>query len=148
MQQNHIKLYLLITAIAGIMCCVFGWIYSLNEYQKNHPYEQAPIRTLSIQIKEDQREELFSQLQRFSEKHHLEFYLSFYRGKEIFFIVMYGDKFHISTLSKPINTTDLDINFFAEDPTNPSLQEVANELFSDLKNFINNIPNVVILQEK
>ena len=82
------------------------------------------------------------------EKHALEFYLSFYKGKEIISVVMYGDTLHISALSKSINTTELDIRLYKEDPENPPSRETVDELFSELKAFISEIPNVTITEEK
>ena len=94
----------------------------------------------------NQREELFVQLRKFSEKHELEFYLNFYRGGEIFSIEMRGKGIEIAALST--NTTELDISFFEEDPTNPPSQETVDEVYSDLKSFISEIPNVTITEEK
>jgi len=151
MLAKRAKWVLLIGSILGILICVFGcanMIESSSEYNKRYPSERLPIRILSIRVDKDQREELFSQLRKFSEKHHLSFDLSFYRDKEIFFIVMSDETIDISGLSKPITTTELDINFYEEDPTNPPSQETVDELYSDLKSFISEIPNVTITGEK
>lgn len=151
MSTKRTKLVLLIGLFLGILCCVVGCIGYLNmsnNYNKSHPEKKSPIRTLSIKIDEDQREELFAQMRKFSEKHHLEFHLSFYNDKKIFFVEIYGEKLEIVALSKPVNTTELDINFFEKDPTNPPSKEAVDELFSDLKTFIIEIPNVTISEEK
>jgi len=155
MSTNRKKWYLLAGSILGILICVFGCVsagvryynYS-KDYNKKYPTEQLPIRTLSIQIDEDQREELFDQMRKFSEKHGLEFYLSFYDNKATFFIVMYGNGLEISALSMPITTTELDFRFFERNPTNPPSQETVDELYNDLKAFISEIPNVTITEEK
>ena len=117
-------------------------VTSSSEYNERYPSVKLPIRTLSIQIDENYREELFVQLQKFSEKHELEFYLDFYKGGEIFSVTMRGKGIEIAALSKSINTTELDIRFFEEDPTNPPSQETMDEMFNDLKGFISEIPNV------
>lgn len=155
MSTKRMKWYLPIGLVLGILCCVFGcvniankYVDIANEYNKKYPSEKSPIRTLSIQINENQREELFSQLRKFSEKHYLEFHLSFYKNKEVFFVEMYGQGLQILALSRPVTTTDLYITFFEEDPTNPPSPETVDELFSDLKSFINEIPNVTISEEK
>jgi hypothetical protein len=148
MSTKRAKWFLLVGSILGILCCVFGSVSVARNYNKRNPSERAPIRTLSIRIDEDERDELFSQLRKFSEKHHLEFSLSFYKGKEIFFVDMEGMGLIISALSTPVNTTELDIDFYEEDPTNPPPQDTIDELFSDLKTFISEIPNVTIIEEK
>ena len=151
MSTKRAKWVVLIGSVLGILICVFGYAYltaSSSEYNKRYPSERLPIQTLSIRVDKDHREELFSQLRKFSEKHRLSFDLAFYRDKEIFSIVMSDETIDISGLSKPITTTELDINFYEEDPTNPPSQETVDELFNDLKSFISEIPNVTISEEK
>ena len=149
MPTKHIKWYLLTGLILGILYCVIGcaaYVNWSNNYNKSHPEEKSPIRTLSIQINESQREELFAQLRKFSEKHHLEFHLSLYN--DMFFVEMHGETFHISAPSKIVAITEVDFHFIVDDPTNPPSQETVDELFSDLKSFIGEIPNVRIIEEK
>jgi hypothetical protein len=124
------------------------YVEAANEYNKKYPSEKSPIRTLSIQIDENQREELFSRLRKFSDKHNLKFNLSFYENRRVFFVEMYGKGLEILALSKPITVKDLDITFYEQDPSNPPSSETVNELFSDLKSFISKIPNVKIIEEK
>jgi hypothetical protein len=147
MLRTQAKSYLLIGLLLGILSFVLGCVSIANSNEK-YPAEKSPIRTLSIQINEDQREELFVQVQKISEKHNLKFNLSFYENERVFFIEMYGKGLEILALSKPVNTTDLDINFYEQDPTNPPSQEVVDELLDDLKTFISEIPNVTITEEK
>jgi len=148
MSKKWTKWYLLIGSMLGIMCCTLGCSSITKIFSTKSPTEKSPIRTLSIQIEDEQREELFAQLRKFSKKHNLEFHLSFYENKRVFFIEMYGKRLEILALSKPVNTTDLDINFYEEDPNNPPPQATIDELFNDLKKFISEIPNVVITEEK
>lgn len=145
-----IKKYQKQILLLGLILLTLGCGNFTSSVDTKNPTEKLPILTLSILIEENQREELFMQLQKFSEKHQLKFYLDFYAGKEgnqIFSFVLYGDKFHISALSKPVSTTELDINFYEEDPNNPLSQEVVDELYNDLKSFIREIEGVVILEE-
>ena len=151
MLTKRAKWALLIGSILGILICVFGcanMIEGSSEYNERYPSVKLPIRTLSIQLDENQREELFVQLRKFSEKHDLEFYLNFYRGGEIFSVEMRGKGIVIAALSKPINATELDISFFEEDSTNPPSPETMDELYNDLKVYISEIPNVTISEEK
>jgi len=134
--------------ILGILICIFGCVNLEGNFNTKDPSEKLPIRTLSIRVSENQREELFSQLRKFSEKHELEFYLNFYRGGEIFSVEMYGEGLEIFVLSKPIHTTQLDFDFFEEDPTNPPSQETVDKLYDDLKAFISEIPGVVVDEGK
>jgi len=155
MLPKDTKWYFLIGSVLVVLLCAFGcvtaaskYIVKASEYNKKYPSVQSPIRTLSIRINEDQREELFDQMRKYSEKHGLEFYLSFYNNKETFYIVMYGEGVVIRSLSQPTFTSNLNFRFFENDPTDPPTQETVDELFSDLKSFLNEIPNVTITEEK
>ena len=147
MPTKRAKRYFLIGSILGILICVFGCVNLADNYNTKNPTEKSPIRRLSIHINEDQREELFAQMRKFSEKHHLEFHLSYYNDEETFFIEINGEGLEILALSF-VTTAELDFDFFEKDPTNPPLQKTVDELFNDLKSFINEIPNVKILGEK
>ena len=61
---------------------------------------------------------------------------------------MYGQKLHILAQPIPGAPEKIDITFYEEDPTNPPSQEMVDKLFSDLKSFISEIPNVTISEEK
>jgi hypothetical protein len=146
MSAKRAKWIVLIGSIVAILICVFGCANLADNFNTKDPSEKLPIRTLSIQIDENQREELFVQLRKFSEKHVLEFYLNFYGGGETFSIEMRGKGIQIAALST--NTRKLNISFFEEDPTNPPSQETVDELYNDLKAFISEVPNVTITEEK
>jgi len=155
MSTNRKKWFLFAGAILGIMCCVFGFVsvgvrnYEyLKDYNKKYLSVQSPTRTLSIQIDEDQHEELFAQMRKYSEKHGLEFHLSFYNNKESFFIEMYGENITILALFQSTSVSHLNFRFFEKDPTNSPSQETVDELYNDLKAFISEIPNVTITEEK
>ena len=75
MSTKRANRYFRIGLIPGILICVFGCANLADNFNTKNPTEKLPIRTLSIQIDEDQREELLAQLRKFSEKHALEFYL-------------------------------------------------------------------------
>jgi len=148
MSTKYGNLYTLIGVLLGILCFIFGCISLRNKYQIKHPWEQFPIRILSIRVDENQRAELFSQLRKFSEKHDLEFYLSEYKPEKSFFVVMDGELLRISALSKIDPMAELNISFFEKDPTNPPTQETVDEVYNDLKSFISEVPSAVIVEEK
>ena len=47
----------------------------------------------------------------------------------------------------PPNPTRVPIRFYAKYPENPVDEKTVDELFSDLKSFISEIPNVTITEE-
>ena len=147
MSKKWTKWYLLIGSTLGTMCCTLGCISIAKFFSTKNPTEKFPIRTLSIQIDQDQLEELFSQLQIFADKHYLKFYPTFH-DKQMFFIEMEGKGFEITASARPATLTKVDIGFYEKDPANPPSKETVDELFSELKIFIREIPNATILEEK
>lgn len=96
----------------------------------------------------DQRQEYFSQLQKFADKHSLEFSISLYSTDgEIFLVRLQGDGFHVTSVGDEISPKEVEIDFFNESSP-PTSQGTVDELFNDLKNFISEIPNVRITEEK
>jgi hypothetical protein len=132
------------------LLCLFGCINLLENIRPgNNPTGRSPVRTLSIEIEEDYREALFTQLRKFSGKNNLSFDLSFYTREttnDSFFLDMHGVGLSISVASKPFDTRELEFYFIVDDPKNPPSEEVVNELYNDLINFIAEIPNVVIVK--
>jgi hypothetical protein len=150
MPKRQIKLYFLFTMLSGILCCVFtthGLVKNLGSGV--NPTGRSPIKTLSIRIDPEQREELFTQMRRFADDHNLGFQLTFYSPlfRDKYLLVMQGASFHIfaAQISDP---TKLDFNFMIDDPANPPSQENIDDLLDDLKTYVRGIPDLVIIEDK
>jgi hypothetical protein len=148
MSTKKTKWDLLVGSILGILVLIFGCVGVINILGKENSSEKFPIRTFIVQIDENQREELFVQLRNFANEHDLEFYLSFYENKEVFLIVMYGNQLEIAAQPIPESSKQVRVSFFEEDPSNPPSRGIVDALLSDLKKFINEIPNVTIMEEQ
>lgn len=149
MPINRTKWFLLIAGtILGVLCCVFGCVSIVKNLGTKNPTETLPIRTLSIKMDENQHEELFTQLRQFSEKHRLKFNLSLYEKQKQFFLVMDGKGLEITVAPRPITRTEIRFNFYEKDAANPPSTEIVDELFSDLKDLLMEIPNVTVTEEK
>lgn len=146
MVTNLKKWHLFFGLYAMIMAFLLGCINLMDNFSTTNPSERLPIRTLKIQIDKDHHEELFNQMQVFSQKHNFEFNLSFQNNNETFFIDMEGQELQIVSLSF-VNDDKLNFRFFEKEVDNPPKQETVDKLYSDLKIFLNEIPSVVILQE-
>jgi hypothetical protein len=109
------------------------------------------IKSLLITIDENRKQEVLDQLQKFADKHSLDFKLSFSSDKSIFHLEIYGDGFHIiggQGLKDNIRTTFyIDSNNETPNPT-PFPQETFDELFNELKNFLEEIPNATIVEDE
>lgn len=108
-----------------------------------------PIRRLLITIDVNRREELFDQLQKFAAKHDFRLLI---REVEVIpegiFIEMYRADLKILAADVPEAPTMIDLGIYERDPANPTPEETVDALFSDLKGFLSEIPNVTMTEEQ
>ncbi len=133
MLAKSTKLILIAYLLLGILGCI----------TTSNP-NSNPVRSLKINIDSSQREEFFTQMREFADKHSLEFVLSFYDSDEkIFLLEISGEDFMI--LASPVRSSPgkFDIDFFNKTSI-PTPQQTVDELFKDLKNFLGEIQNITI----
>lgn len=147
MKTSFKKWYLLFGLYAVMIFCLLGCINLVDNFSTTNPTKRLPIKTLRIQIDESQHEELFNQMKFFSQKHNLEFHLSFQNNNETFFIDMEGQGLQIVSLSF-VNDNELNFRFFEKEPNNPPKQETVDNLYDELKIFLHEISSVVIILEE
>ena len=118
------------------------------------------IKTLKIRIEENQRkktfDELLVQLQKLADKYSLEFEedpaYDVVWGN--FLVEMQSDGFRITVKAVPSPPKDTNIVFYIGFDNNvvptitPTPQETLDELVNDFKSFINETPNVMIVEEE
>ncbi len=138
----------LIVIISLFVLCIFGCI-GLAEIAQKGSEGHPPIRGMTITIDENRREELFAQLRKFADKHGFEFHLDFYDPDEkIFLVAMYRDDLKILAADVPKAPTKIRLDFYDRDPATPTPKETVEDLFSDLKRFISEIPDVTITEDR
>jgi hypothetical protein len=151
MSANSKKLIVNVSLFLGILLCILGCIAikpSIKSIEKGlfHP-GNLPIRRLQITIDVDRREELFVQLREFAEKHSFRILI---REVEVIpegiFIEMYRDDIEISAADVPNAPTMINLGFYEANPANPTSEETVDELFSDLKSFLSEIPNISVTE--
>jgi len=109
------------------------------------------IRSLVITIDTNRDQEVLDQLQKFADKHSLEFILSLSSGNAPFNFdpIVYGDGFHIRGVRGAQDvymTFYTDINNKTPNST-PIPQETLDELFNDLKSLLGEIPNATVVEK-
>jgi len=109
-------------------------------------------KALVITIDEDRDQEVLDQLQKFADKHSLEFKVSLSSGKAPYNFdpVIYGDGFHIiggRRAEAAYMIFYIDVNNKTPSPTSIP-QETLDELFNDLKSLLGEIPSVTITEDK
>jgi len=114
--------------------------------------EQLPIRSLTLTIDPSQRDELFDQLRKLADKHNFEFLKSeFGPSGERFIIEMLGNHIKILADDTPKAPTIIAIDFYDQTRGNSVSEETVKKidrLVSDLRTFLNEIPNVTITEGK
>ena len=148
MPANRTKLILVMCGLLGILLCILGCnaIPSIKKALAPGP-NRFPVKSLRITLDVDQREEFFTQLQNFADKYALALRSTFYDSdRKGFLIVLAGDGFHISVVSRMNHPQEIRILFYNE-ASPPTSQETFDKLFNDLKNFLNEIPNVIIKEK-
>ena len=145
MPANRTKL--IVSLFLGILLCTFGCI-GFAEIAKKGSEGQAPIRRLRIIIDVNRREELFAQLREYADKHNFDFYLTFYdRDKQIFLVEMVREDLEIQAVDATDAPTMIKLDFYDKNSMHPTPKETVDELISDLKSFISNIPNVTLTEQ-
>jgi hypothetical protein len=143
---RQLKLILIVCLLAGLFICGFGCMSLTRSINLKGKPNSLSVKSLKITMDLDQREEFFAQLQNFADKHSLELRSTFYDAdKKGFLIVLAGDGFDISAISTLHSPREITIAFF-NDASTPTPQKAVDELFDDLKNFINEIPNVMMTE--
>jgi hypothetical protein len=142
------KLLLAVCLLLGLLLCIGGCISVMPYINLKGNPNGNPVRILIITMDVNQREEFFTQMRNFADKHDLKFTVSFYDAhKKIFLVEMNGDGFHITAGDTPHTTpTDVNIGFYNE-ASPPTTQETFDELYNDLKSFLGEIPNVAIKEK-
>jgi hypothetical protein len=145
MPANRKKLIVIIFLYFGILLCILGCVGMKKALDNS---DNPPIRRLRITIDESRREELFAQLQEFADKHAFEFHLTFYdRDNKIFLVELVREDLEILAADVPKAPTKIDLRFLDRNSAYPTPEGTVDELVSDLKSFINEIPNVTVTEQ-
>lgn len=137
MSAKSAKLILIVCLLAGVLLCVLGYLLASTP-------NRNPVRSLKIEMDFTEREEFFTQMQEFADKHLLESKISLY-GSTNFILVMYGDGYQIIAGGVEGAAGKIEIDFEVSG-TNLIRKYTAGELFNDLKSFLGKIPNAIIIE--
>jgi len=147
MSRHNTKLILVLMLLSGVLLCILGCntLSNIKTGLTRDP-NSSPIKTIIITMDIDQREELFKQLQSFASQHSLELTTFYGADRKDFFFVLTGDGFNISVLNTTVSPGKINILFYNE-VSPPVSQETINELSTDLKNSLNELPNIIIREK-
>jgi hypothetical protein len=149
MSPKNTNLIWIICLLSGILLWILGCnaISSIKNVLPTPDPNRFPVKSWNITMDLDQREEFFTQLQNFADKHSLALRSTFHDAdKKSFIIVLAGDSFHISTLSHLYSPRKISVDFYNE-ASPPTSQETFDELAGDLKSHLRGIPSMTIKEK-
>jgi len=141
MPTQHLKLRVIVFMCLGILVITLGCSLSNG---MGYPNSLAPVRSLTLTIDKSQREDLFVQLQKFSDEHDYKLALTEYEKIEHFLVELWGDDILITASDVPPDPSLVYISFYWIDYGTQVDEEIIENLIVALKNLINEIPNVTI----
>ena len=147
MSSKNKKLILVICLLLSVLLYILGCnaMPSIKKVLTPDP-NRFPVKSWNITMDLDQREEFFTQLQRFADKHSLELRSTFYDAdKKSFLTVLAGDGFDISVHSL-LSPREISIDFYNE-ASPPTSHEIFDELAVDLKSHLKDIPSMIIREK-
>lgn len=145
MSAHHKRL--IVTISLSVLLCIFG-CKGLADVAQKRSQGNLPLRVLRITIDVNRREELFAQLRQFAEKHGFEILIREVQViPEGIFIEMYRNDIKILAGDDASDPTLIELGIYDRDPKHPTSPETVDELFSDLKSLISEVPNVTVTEE-
>lgn len=142
------KLIFIVCVLVGLLVCGLGCVSLTRSFTLKGNPNDLPVESFTVIMELNQREEFFTQMQKFADNHALMFALLVHSpDKESFAIQIDGDGFFITA----VGTTPREINIgFYHAPNSSALtsQETVDELMDDIKHFVNEIPSVMITERR
>jgi hypothetical protein len=149
MHDNRTKIYYAGCLLISLLICIIMSI-TLVRYQKSKACfnNRPPLAGFILIINGPQQKQLIEQSQKFASRHQFEVNISYYTPQ--------GDDFQIDLVREDVeivigNAVDLDkfyVDFYNYDCINPIDISEVEKLLDGLKTYLNEIPGVVIIEEK
>ena len=131
----------------GILVCILGCVGVVPSLNLQSDPNGIPVKSIKITMDLDQRQEFFTQLQNFADKHSLKLDLHFNDGeKKGFFAHLSGDAYEVVSTSRSEFPTEMSISFL-NNASPPTSQKTFDALVVDLKGFIGKIPTLIIKEK-
>lgn len=145
---KSLALYSLMVLLGVLACFILGCLWAGGALLLSDNGEKLPIRSLGIVIDVEQRDELFTQLKSFAEKHDFEILIRDVKVQPNgIYIVISRNDIEIRAIDTPMSPENITFRFYDRPPF-PLSQETVDELFNELRSFLEEIPNVTIKEEK
>jgi len=147
-KSTKLPTHLLLGMLLGILLCIVGCIGAGVSIITGDNGAQPPMRSLRIAIDVNRREELFTQLRGFAEKHGFEILIREVKvHPDGIYIYMSRDDLKIQAHDISDSPPQIIIWFYNRYPALPASQETVDDLVTDLKSFLSEIPNITVTEQ-
>jgi len=146
---NRPKLFVFGCLFLVLSLCLMGGAYLLVKNQQIYGCynDRPPLRRFDVTIDTAQSQKLIEQLEKFANKNRFSYEISYYSPNgEDFSVWMEREDVEVVTAS-PFTRGEFKIGFYNNDCVHPTVASDITILISDLKNYLSEIPGVVIVEE-
>jgi len=143
-KRKAIRRIALFFTVLGICLMVFLSLRALSDMWRERAVSQSPKQTLSFVIDIEQREKLFEQLNEFAVDHDFDIHIGATTPAYDTFSIYLSRNDVVIWGGNALNPLGYDISFYDKDPAHPVSEEVIDSLKKDLKEYINDVPNIRI----
>jgi len=148
MLTKHKKMIIGACLLLGILLCILGCLGIKMMTPQKQTYPQDAKRIVDITIDTSQREDFFAQLRKFADKHDFTILIDVQpSGPEDFLIYMTREDILISG-TNVFAPGEYGFGFYHADLLHPAPDSVFDDLISDLKSFISEVPGTTFSVEK
>ncbi len=150
MEMKHRKVLTItgsLIVIAVGIAAVFGAQSLLKTWKARFGTLHAK-KTLVVSIELDQQEKFFQQVTNFADANDFDIRISPTTPSHDTFSVYMSRKDILVWGANVFSPNIYDISFYDKDPANPLSDEIIDNLYNDLKRYINEIPNLIITEQR
>jgi hypothetical protein len=149
MKAKRSKSFIVGCWVSLVLCLVAGaatitWFQKTNGCFK----ERLPLRGFDLTINRSQQRQLIKELQKFAEKHEFKFDIAYFsRSGEDFRVDMIRKDVQLIVWNTIIDLDQFDANFYNYDCVHPTVAADIEDLATEFKNTLSQIPSVVIIED-
>ena len=137
----------LVVMLLGLMLCIIGCVQTFTYLQKtSEPLSQAPVESLILIVEREHRENLYTQLKKFADKHGLEYaFADFGTNGEHVQVWMAGANIKIITNVYQESPDKFFVYFYPRNMGDPPPDNI-DDWVNDFINFVEEVPDIDIVE--
>lgn len=149
MSLRHRKLYYSIGSILLLACLVSGIGLAIWYQKTTSCYNgNTPLKSFTANIDATQQAQLIEEFRKFGTKNGFKFHIAYYTPNHKQFLIELTRKDIEVIASDPFDSGEFIVGFYNHDCIHLTAVSEIGGLVSELKDFISEVPNVMITEEK